>query len=247
VSCNQAHACSCIQVFSSSCILQHACKMLCCALLMCNLTPPVTLCRCCRRARACRCHWQWQLVQLRGGWACSCSCCVLMTASCLARHLVRVCCFTLSSSCCWHCYVLSCVVHVSGLSPFSVHASDQTRDKQAIVMLHALACTAGPLLMQQLPPEVAARQAGRTLATAPPPATWLLQLLPAQGQPWTEQDAGAGRCTEPSSELPQAELHEHASLSSGDCMFLLGAGSCPVVPKCPFNDQSNPGVRQLTM
>ncbi|WIA13527.1 hypothetical protein OEZ85_007099 [Tetradesmus obliquus] len=47
----------------------------------------------------------------------------------------------------------------------------------------------GPLLMQQLPPEVAARQAGRTLATAPSPTTWLLQLLPAPGQAWAEHDA----------------------------------------------------------
>uniref|UniRef100_A0A383WP88 Protein SirB1 N-terminal domain-containing protein n=1 Tax=Tetradesmus obliquus TaxID=3088 RepID=A0A383WP88_TETOB len=47
----------------------------------------------------------------------------------------------------------------------------------------------GPLLMQQLPPEVAARQAGRTLATAPSPTTWLLQLLPAPGQAWAAQDA----------------------------------------------------------
>jgi hypothetical protein len=47
--------------------------------------------------------------------------------------------------------------------------------------------------MQQLPPEVAARQAGRTLATAPAPTTWLLQLLPVQGQAWAEQDTGMNK------------------------------------------------------
>ncbi|KAF6251695.1 hypothetical protein COO60DRAFT_1558044, partial [Scenedesmus sp. NREL 46B-D3] len=55
--------------------------------------------------------------------------------------------------------------------------------------LRAALLAALPLLMQQLPPEVAARQAGRTLAAAPAPTTWLLQLLPAQGQAWAEQDA----------------------------------------------------------
>lgn len=46
----------------------------------------------------------------------------------------------------------------------------------------------GPLLLQQLPPEVAARQAGRTTASAPSPDNWLLQLLPPAGQTWGDYE-----------------------------------------------------------
>eukprot|EP00878_Enallax_costatus_P015726 GHUV01016477.1.p1 GENE.GHUV01016477.1~~GHUV01016477.1.p1 ORF type:complete len:254 (+),score=94.63 GHUV01016477.1:907-1668(+) len=46
----------------------------------------------------------------------------------------------------------------------------------------------GPLLLQHMPPEIAARQAGRSLAGAPPPTSWLLQLTPAAGQQWVPQD-----------------------------------------------------------
>lgn len=48
----------------------------------------------------------------------------------------------------------------------------------------------GPLIMQQLPPEVAARQAGRTLASAPNPDTWLVRLQHCEGTPWGHHEAG---------------------------------------------------------
>lgn len=51
---------------------------------------------------------------------------------------------------------------------------------------------AGPLLLQQMPPEIAARQAGRSLAGAPPPTIWLLQLIPDEGTQW--QPGDSGRC-----------------------------------------------------
>jgi hypothetical protein len=49
---------------------------------------------------------------------------------------------------------------------------------------------AGPLIMQQLPPEVAARQAGRTLASAPSPDTWLVRLQQCEGAHWGPHEAG---------------------------------------------------------
>lgn len=57
--------------------------------------------------------------------------------------------------------------------------------------LMVLLLLAGPLLLQQLPPEVAARQAGRTTASAPSPDNWLLQLLPPAGQTWGDYEPGA--------------------------------------------------------
>lgn len=44
----------------------------------------------------------------------------------------------------------------------------------------------GPLLQQQLPPEVAARQGARTTASAPSPDYWLLRLLPPAGHVWQQ-------------------------------------------------------------
>lgn len=41
-----------------------------------------------------------------------------------------------------------------------------------------------------MPPEIAARQAGRSLAGAPPPTSWLLWLAPAAGQQWAPNDQG---------------------------------------------------------
>lgn len=49
---------------------------------------------------------------------------------------------------------------------------------------------AGPLLQQQLPPEVAARQGARTTASAPSPDYWLLRLLPPAGHVWQQDQAG---------------------------------------------------------
>lgn len=57
---------------------------------------------------------------------------------------------------------------------------------------------AGPLVLQDLPPELAARQAGRTLAGPPAPNTWLVALQAEEGQ----GGRGTGERAEPSTAPP---------------------------------------------
>lgn len=61
-----------------------------------------------------------------------------------------------------------------------------------LLYMSDLMMLSGPLLPQHMPPEIAARQAGRSLAGAPPTANWLLQLMPCVGQTWSTGDKGAG-------------------------------------------------------
>jgi hypothetical protein len=79
---------------------------------------------------------------------------------------------------------------------------------------------AGPLLLQQLPPDVAARQAGRTTASAPSPDNWLLQLLPPAGQTWGDYEPGVWLCACVLSELCCTATHV---LYSKDRLCLMAA------------------------
>jgi hypothetical protein len=74
-------------------------------------------------------------------------------------------------------------------------------------------CT-GPLLQSQLPPEVAARQAGRTLASVPSAGSWLLQLVPhshqadSNGMPTAMGQQGAAGPEAPIS-FPSIKCHKY--------------------------------------
>jgi hypothetical protein len=133
--------------------------------------------RCCTQARACPCRLPWLLLAWAADSACSCNWCARPSSSRPARAQVCV------GACrggggrahgghtvCIACAPVPLCLRHRGL----VHPTLLT----------------GPLLLQQLPAEVAARQAGRTTASAPSPDNWLLQLLPPPSQHWTAADAG---------------------------------------------------------
>eukprot|EP00775_Hariotina_reticulata_P004608 gene4608-4862_t len=110
----------------------------------------------------------------------------------------------------------------------------------ALVM--ALLRLRGPLIMQQLPPEVAARQAGRTLASAPTPDTWLIRLQQCEGAPWGHHEAvyldvsqrggkllTAAECAQRYPHMESVLMPQNEASSATQDPHSIPAGASPVV------------------